>query len=313
VSRYTNLDGTTPDKGLGEVLRWQVERLKSGRSREGRDFVTPRRDNDGSVLGSPEASLTWIGHATFVHRLSGKLVATDPIWSERIQLLIPRRTAPGVALRQMPPLDVVTVSHSHYDHLDLPTLRKIGKDATYVVPKGNGALLTSAGLPQVVELGWWESFKVPRSEGGDLTITLVPAQHWSMRFPWDRNERLWGGFVYEGGEGTSYHAGDTAFSEAVFREIGERFPRIDWAMLPIGAYEPEWFMQPQHMGPEEAGRAWELLGAKNLCAMHWGTFDLTDEPPAEPPARLRAWWKERGHEPERMWIFDVGETRGLGG
>jgi L-ascorbate metabolism protein UlaG (beta-lactamase superfamily) len=310
MPRYTNLDGTTPDKGIGDVLRWQLARLKSGRKREGRDFVTPRRDNDGGALASPDASLTWIGHATFVQRLGGRLIATDPIWSERIQLVIPRRTAPGVPLRKMPRLDVVTVSHSHYDHLDLPTLRELGNDTIYVVPTGNGALLESARIAQIVELGWWDSFRAP---GGELTITLVPAQHWSMRFPWDRNQRLWGGFVYEGPEGTSYHAGDTAFSAEMFREIGARFPGIDWAMLPIGAYEPEWFMQPQHMGPEEAGQAWELLGAKNLCAMHWGTFDLTDEPPADPPARLRAWWKERRHDPSRLWIFDVGETRTLGG
>jgi L-ascorbate metabolism protein UlaG (beta-lactamase superfamily) len=216
-----------------------------------------------------------------------------------------------VALRKLPRLDVVTVSHSHYDHFDLPTLREIGNDTVYVVPAGNGEILRSQQFAQVVELGWWDTYRFPGAE--QLSVTLVPAQHWSMRTPWDRNERLWGGFVLTGPEGTSYHAGDTAFSEDVFRQIGARFPRIDWAMLPIGAYEPEWFMRPQHMGPEEAGRAWEILGAKNLCAMHWGTFDLTDEPPAAPPARLRAWWKERGHDPARLWIFDVGETRKLAG
>jgi L-ascorbate metabolism protein UlaG (beta-lactamase superfamily) len=132
-----------------------------------------------------------------------------------------------------------------------------------------------------------------------------------MRVPWDRNESLWGGFVYEAPEVTTYHAGDTAFDEPVFRAIAERFPKIDWAMLPIGAYDPQWFMQPQHMGPEEAGRAWELLGARTLAAMHWGTFKLTDEPVAEPPERMRAYWAERGHAPERLWILDVGETRSL--
>jgi L-ascorbate metabolism protein UlaG (beta-lactamase superfamily) len=308
MARYTNLDGTTPDKGLGDMLRWQLGRLTSSRSREGRDFVTPRRENDGSALAAMDPSLTWIGHATFAQRLGGKLIATDPIWSESIQAVVQRRTPPGVPLRKMPHLDIVTVSHAHYDHLDLPTLRKIGNDTIYVVPAGNGAILESHRFAQVVELGWWDTYRAP---GGQLAITLVPAQHWSMRMPWDRNTRLWGGFVFEGPEGTSYHAGDTAFSEDMFRQIGRRFPAIDWAMLPIGAYEPEWFMQPQHMGPEEAGRAWELLGAKNLCAMHWGTFDLTDEPPAEPPARMRAWWKEGGRDPERLWIFDVGETRSL--
>ncbi len=132
-----------------------------------------------------------------------------------------------------------------------------------------------------------------------------------MRVPWDRNERLWGGFVYESAEGVAYHAGDTAMSEDVFRAIADRCPKIDWAMMPIGAYEPTWFMASQHMGPEEAGRAWEILGARRLLAMHWGTFKLTDEPIGEPPARMKAWFAERGYPADRLWIMDVGETRKL--
>lgn len=305
---YRNLDGTTPDKGLGAILKWQItDRLAGRRRRDTTPFTTPRRANDGSALREAGAHLTWIGHATFVMRLGGKLVATDPIWSPRIQT-IGRLCEPGVALEDCPPLDVVTVSHSHYDHLDMPTLRRIGREALYVVPKDNGDILTSAGLPNVVELGWWESHTV-----GDLRITLVPAQHWSMRVPWDRNKRLWGGFVYESltGEGTAYHAGDTAFAADVFRAIGERFPAIDWAMLPVGAYDPQWFMQAQHMNPEEAGRAFELLVAKTLVAMHWGTFRLTDEPLGEPPARVRAWWQEHGRDDANLWVVDVGETRRL--
>jgi L-ascorbate metabolism protein UlaG (beta-lactamase superfamily) len=158
-----------------------------------------------------------------------------------------------------------------------------------------------------VELGWWESI-----EEGGVRVTCVPAQHWSMRVPWDRNARLWAGFVVESDDGVAYHAGDTALSEPVFQAIAERFPRIDWAMLPIGAYDPEWFMSRQHMGPEEAGRAWQLLRARMLVAMHWGTFKLTDEPAGEPPARARAWFEQKGHAAERLWVLDVGETRGLG-
>jgi L-ascorbate metabolism protein UlaG (beta-lactamase superfamily) len=300
MATYRNLDGTTPDKGLRDVLRWQLTRRR-GRA----PFTTPRRDNDGRALGATDPHLTWIGHATFVQRLGGKLLATDPIWSGRIHT-IPRLAAPGVALEACPPLDVVTISHAHFDHLDVPTLKRIGNGALYVVPKDNADVLRRAGLTSVVELGWWESHDV-----GELRVTLVPAQHWSMRGPWDRNRRLWGGFVYESPEGTSYHAGDTAFNEQVFAAIAERFPRIDWAMLPIGAYEPIWFMRPQHMGPEEAGRAFEMLGAERLVAMHWGTFALTDEPIGEPPERLRAFWAERGHAEERLWVMDVGETRAL--
>lgn len=307
MPRYTNLDGTTPDKGPGDIFRWQViDRLRGRRPAQPGPFEPPRGEPDRDALHGAAAHLTWVGHATFLARLGGKTIATDPVWSTRLHT-IPRVSAPGLALEDAPRIDVVTVSHSHYDHLDLPTLARIGGDALYVVPKDNADILTGAGLRNVVELGWWESHRI-----GDLRVTLVPSHHWSMRTPWDKNKRLWGGFVYEGPEGTAYHAGDTAMSEQVFTRIGERFPSIDWAMLPIGAYEPAWFMQPQHMNPDEAVRAFELLGAKTLVAMHWGTFRLTDEPLAEPPARARTRFRERGHGEDRLWVMALGETRRLG-
>jgi N-acyl-phosphatidylethanolamine-hydrolysing phospholipase D len=229
MPHYTNLDGTTPDKDLRALLKWQIaDRIRGKKRKDPGGFVTPHRDNDGRALASAGPSLTWIGHATYVQRLGGALVATDPIWSERLGPR--RRLAPaGVALGDLPPIDVVTVSHSHYDHLDLPTLRRLGDGPVYIVPLDVGELLRREGLTKVVELGWWQSHVVD-----DLRVTLVPAQHWSMRVPWDRNKRLWGGFVYESREGTSYHAGDTAFSEDVFRAIAERFPRIDWAAAAHG-------------------------------------------------------------------------------
>ena len=308
MPRYVNLDGTTPDKGLGDILKWQIVDRLAGRTRPaGGPFETPRRVNDGRALLATTPHLTWIGHSTFVFRLGGVLVATDPVFARRMGPRA-RLTPPGVAPEALPPVDVVTVSHSHYDHMDLPSLRALARHGAplFVVPKDNAEVLRGAGIERVVELGWWESTDV-----GGLRVTLVPAQHWSMRVPWDRNERLWGGFVYESTEGVAYHAGDTAMSEAVFRAIAERCPRVDWAMLPIGAYDPTWFMQPQHMGPEEAGRAWELLGARVLVAMHWGTFKLTDEPTGEPPERVRAWFAEHAHAPERLGVLDVGETRAL--
>jgi L-ascorbate metabolism protein UlaG (beta-lactamase superfamily) len=311
--RYTNLDGTTPDKGFGAIFKWQVtDRLAGKRPKGPPAAATPTRPNDGAALLPLTPHLTWIGHASFVQRLGGKLLVTDPVWGN-VPGGIKRLAPPGVALRALPPVDVVSISHSHYDHLDLPTLRALAdgpaKNATFIVPENVGEVLTSAGIANVVELPWWGAYTV-----GDLRVTLVPAQHWSMRVPWDRNRRLWGGFVYEGLDaagGTSWHTGDTAFSEEVFTAIGERFPHIDWAMLPIGAYDPAWFMQPQHMNPEEAIRAWELAHAKVLVAMHWGTFKLTDEPSDEPPRRVREEWAKRGHDPARLWVLDVGETRSL--
>jgi L-ascorbate metabolism protein UlaG (beta-lactamase superfamily) len=308
VVRYVNLDGTTPDKGFADILRWQlIDRLAGRRPRPDPSYRTPRRDNDGAALNATEPHLTWIGHATLVLRLGGALIATDPVFAPRMgpsRRLVP----PGVAPSRLPPVDLVTVSHSHYDHMDLPSLRTLAGRGSpvFVVPKDNGRLLRDAGIQQVIELGWWESTEVR-----GVRVTCVPAQHWSMRVPWDRNTRLWGGFLYEAAEGVAYHAGDTAFSEDVFRAIGQRSPPIDWAMLPIGAYDPNWFMASQHMGPEEAGSAWELLGARVLVAMHWGTFRLTDEPTGEPPERAKAWFRARGHDPGRLWILDVGETREL--
>jgi L-ascorbate metabolism protein UlaG (beta-lactamase superfamily) len=295
---------TRPQRGASHMLKWRIgDTLAGRRMRDPGGFTTPVRENDGATLVSRAPSLTWIGHATFVLRLGGALIATDPIWSQRISGVIARRAPPGVPLEAVPQLDLVTVSHNHFDHLDLPTLKRIGPATTYVVPLGNGALLRKAGLGDVVELDWWQSHRVK-----DVEVTLVPARHWSMRAPWNRNDMLWGGFVFRAAEGVAYHAGDTALFDG-FAEIGARLGPVDWAMLPIGAYEPRWFMEPQHMNPEDAGAAFAALGARTLVAMHWGTFKLTDEPLGEPPERMRAVFKARGFDDSRLWILDVGETR----
>ena len=297
---------TQPARGPADILRWQYERITGRtRRRERSPQGAPRRPNDGALVRALAASLTWVGHASFVARLGGKLVAIDPVFSERIQGVVPRLVGPGVVPEQLPPLDVVLVSHNHYDHLDLPSLKRVGPEALYVVPLGNGATLKRAGLPRVVELDWWQTHRA-----GELEVTLVPARHWSMRAPWDRNDGLWGGFVLRGPEGAAYHSGDTAYFDG-FAEIRARCGAPDWAMLPVGADEPRWFMQPQHMDPDDALRAFEDLGARTMVAMHWGTFVLTDEPAAEPPARTREGFASRGWDPSRLWVMEVGETREL--
>lgn len=298
---------TRPARGPADILRWQVIDRLTGRAKpRAKDPPgAPWRANDGAPVRELPASLTWVGHASFVLRMGGRLVAIDPVFSERIQGVVPRLVAPGLVPEALPPLDVVLVTHNHYDHLDVPSLRRIGPGALYVVPLGVGRTLAKAGLPRVVELDWWGSHR----EGG-LELTLVPARHWSMRAPWDRNDSLWGGFVIRGPEGAAYHSGDTGFFEG-FREIRERCGPLDWAMLPVGAYEPRWFMEPQHMNPEDALDAFELLGARTFVAMHWGTFVLTDEPAAEPPARTREGFAARGWDPSRLWVLDAGETRAL--
>jgi L-ascorbate metabolism protein UlaG (beta-lactamase superfamily) len=302
---------TQPRRGFSDILRWKVIepfRGVSGGGSESRGrrapFVTPRREPDRGLIRSGEASATWVGHASFFLTLGGARILIDPVFCSRIGP-VSRLVAPGIDLADLPDIDIVVVTHNHRDHMDPWTLKRLGAKPTYVVPIGNGAALKSLGAQNVVELDWWESTKL-----GELEVFIVPARHWSMRYPWDRNEALWGGCVIRSPEGTAYHSGDTAFFEE-FAEIGRRVGPIDWAMLPIGAYEPRWFMEPQHMCPEEAVEAFRLLGARRFLAMHWGTFRLTDEPTGEPPERARATWKEGGGAEDDLWILDIGETRRL--
>lgn len=300
-------DRATTPRGPLELLKWKVLDPLTGRgaARDRSQFRAPVRPPDPAALQSLAPSATWIGHATFLLRLGGKIIATDPVFSSRIAGTISRLAPPGLQLEDAPPIDVVTISHNHLDHLDVPSLRRIGPRALYVVPLGHGRWLKKIGALRTVELDWWQSHRE-----GDLEITLVPARHWSMRAPWTRNEALWGGFVVRSPEGAVYHAGDTAYFDG-FEEIGRRCGPIDWALLPIGAYEPRWFMQAQHMNPEDAGQAFLELGAGTLVAMHWGTFSLTDEPLSEPPERLRAFFRSNGIAEDRLWILDIGENRRL--
>lgn len=297
---------TQPERGVADIVRWRiVEPIKGNAAPKDSTTGPTTRAHDKDMIASGVSSLVWIGHASFLLTLGGKRILTDPVLGRRVGL-IERLSAPGMLVGELPPIDIVLVTHNHRDHLDAWSIRRLGDGPTYVVPKGNARLIHSfVRSATVVELDWWESTGVDSVE-----VTLVPARHWSMHWPWDRNEGLWGGYVIRGPEGTAYHSGDTAFWDA-FEEIGRRLGGIDWAMLPIGAYEPRWFMEPQHMNPEEAVMAARLLGAKNFVAMHWGTFKLTDEPMGEPPVRARNAWAREGGSEENLWILDPGETRHL--
>lgn len=317
MGRYSHL-ATKPERGPADLLKWKLAARRDKTEDDG--FVTPHRPYDRTLVESGRASLTWIGHASFLVVLGGLRILIDPILAPGLGLS-KRLVAPGIPLADLADIDVVLITHNHRDHLDDATLShilaahavhpaKLGKKSAplrprFIVPRGNGALLAKLGAGVIDELEWWETVRA-----GQVEITLVPARHWSMRMPWDRNESLWGGFVIRGPEGTAYHSGDTGFFDG-FAEIGERVRGIDWAMLPIGAYAPRWFMEPQHMCPEEAAQASQLLAARTFVAMHWGTYKLTDEPAGEPPVRAReAFLKTRSDE-ERLWILDVGETRRL--
>lgn len=302
--RFVNLDGSTP-RGLSAVLRWSVWDRLTGKRRQAPDRAAiPTVEPDLAVLAAPPgpgepARITWLGHASFLVQLDGVSLLVDPALLPAITGGIPRNVPPGVPIEKLPHIDAALVSHNHYDHLDLPTLERVG--APVIGGLGLERFFRDRHL-SATELGWWSEARV-----GPVRITFVPSQHWSRRGLLDTNRTLWGGFVIRGSRATLYHSGDTAYFEG-FREIGARFPHIDAALLPIGAYDPAWFMAPMHMNPEQALQAFLDLGATTFVAMHWGTFKLADEPLDEPPVRLEADRVRRGVAQERVRVLAIGET-----
>ncbi|MES1208962.1 MAG: MBL fold metallo-hydrolase, partial [Pseudomonadota bacterium] len=276
--RFVNLDGSGPQP-FRNVYKWAVADKLAGRRRKApaRADVPTIAIDPAALRGPPGpgagARLTWLGHASWLVQLGGLSLLIDPVLGASITGVIKRNGRPPLPPEQLPPIAAQLVSHNHYDHMDLPTLRAVG--APVVAGIGNGRSI--GGHPTVTELGWWDSADV-----GGVTVTFVPSQHWSRRALEAPNRALWGGFVVESAGTRIYHSGDTAYFDG-FQEIGRRFPRLDAALLPIGAYDPAWFMSKQHMNPDEALRAHADLGARRVIAMHWGTFKLTDEPLDEPP------------------------------
>ena len=252
-------------------------------------------------------ALTFVGHSTFLVRTASATLITDPVFTSHagpFGVLGPRRVrSPGVSLASLPPVDIVLVSHNHYDHLQHSSLRHFEQSAAYVAPLGvTRQLGLSSANGQTHELDWWQSLKI-----GDVTITAVPAQHFSARTPWDRNRTLWCGYVVEVDGLTIYFAGDTGYATH-FAEVGGRWPRIDLALLPIGAYEPRWFMIYAHMNPEEAVRAHLDLHARASVGMHFGTFQLTDEAIDEPLRALERARAERGVSADTFRVLGFGES-----
>lgn len=300
---------TKPVRGPADIFKWKV--LRKDQDPRGAGFaelelVRPgQREGGEAALASGEPCAVWIGHASWGLRLGGQLVVIDPVFSAALSGVVKRLVPPAFPVEECPAPDLVLVTHDHRDHFDFPSIAALPKTATYIVPLGNGPRIAKLGHANVVELDWWQPH-----QHGSLEITLVPARHWSMRMPWNRNATLWGGYIIRGPEGVAYHSGDTAWGDH-FAEIGQRIGPIDWAMLPIGAYSPRWFMSAQHVNPDEALAGFTALGAKNFLAMHWGTFKLTDEAVGEPKQRILELWAELGLDPARLWLMDVGESRAL--
>jgi L-ascorbate metabolism protein UlaG (beta-lactamase superfamily) len=258
--------------------------------------------------GDASAIVTFVGHSTFLIETAAANVLTDPMYSTQAgpwNVFGPRRVRrPAVALEDLPRISAILLSHNHYDHCDVPTLRALARrgDPLVVTPLGNAPLVRWSGIRRVEELDWWE-----HARSTPLPVALTPAHHFSARTPFDRNRALWGGFVVAAGSRRIYFAGDTAYA-AFFPEIARRLGPIDLALLPVGAYEPRWFMRGAHMNPAEAVQAHLELGAAASVGMHFGTFRLTTEGIDDPLRDLEEALRQRGVPESRFRTLAFGES-----
>ena len=312
-------------KSSGDFFRWQIERL-TGDLPKAPQTLTPTVAPDVAFIqGNAQAltmrpSITWIGHASMLVQTNGLNVLTDPIFSKRaspVQFFGSKRAQPpGLSLEQLPPVDVVLISHNHYDHLDKPSVLALSKRAQdktlFLVPLGVKALFDDLGIANVRALDWWDSVNV-----NGVEFHFTPVQHWSARGLGDSSQTLWGGWAVFGPDTHWYFSGDTGYSKD-FLDTQKRFadrqtPALgggfDLALLPVGAYEPRWFMKEQHINPAEAVQIHQDLKAKRSVGVHWGTFELTDEPLDQPPKDLAAAAREQGLAADAFTVMAIGQTR----
>lgn len=315
-------------KGLFALARWQFSAWRDGLPRPPATPTPLLVPDLGLIQGNGRAGaqmqpmVTWIGHATVLAQFAGINLLTDPMFSDRASPLSfvgpMRKHKPGVLVSELPHIHLVVISHNHYDHLDEASVRSLaaqpGGSPLFVVPLGLKAWLAERGIANAVELDWWQSHRL-----GDVEIVLTPVQHWSGRGLTDRLKTLWGGFALLSPQLHLFFAGDTGYSKD-FADIRDRFADrqspaqgggFDIALIPIGAYEPRWFMQTQHVNPDESVRVHRDLGAKASLAIHWGTFALTDESLDEPPRLLAAARKAQGVADAAFFTLALGETRRL--
>jgi len=365
LKRFANIDPIEQHTSMKQFKRWRQERIRKLRMKD-YSFTVPNVEPDIAYLENNRKwpSITWVGHSTFFIQFGGLNIITDPVWSTQMAFQ-KRLSAPGIKVEDVPPVDIVLISHSHYDHLNINSLRRLVGARQLLVPAGLGAKLRKKGFLRIKELHWWESVMY-----NGVKFTFVPSQHSTRRNPWDTNSSHWGGFVIErpasrseklvshvrdaseasdeiesalesraqiasaseaaaaqscpffSGEAyverpvisdfpTIYFAGDSGYFQG-FKEIGRRFP-VDVALLPIGAYEPEWFMAPQHITPEQALQAFDDLDAKWFIPMHYGAFKLADDTPREALDRLEAERRKRCISDERILALPHGETWRMSG
>lgn len=330
---FANRFGAEGPPAQGGFWRWQWERLWQARAPDEPDrigLITP----DAAYLRANrhDTTVTWLGHSTVLWQLQGLNILTDPIFSERaspVRFAGPKRhTPPPLALAELPPIDVVLISHNHYDHLDRDTVLALnaqpGGPPLFVVPLGVDLWMAEQGIARVQRLDWGDSVTLPApggshreahaAPGSAVTVELVPVQHWSSRSPWDRNATLWGGYVVStqlaGAPYRLFFAGDTGYSPD-FQALGERLGGVDFAAIPVGCYEPRWFMAKQHANEDDAVRIHLDVRSRLSMGIHWGTFRLCDEPIHAPLQGLPAARARHGVAEDAFVLFPLGQTRVL--
>ena len=289
-AEYKNTNGVASDKSFGDMLKW----IRSDVVPEITKIEISSDWEEINLLEDDNYAI-WIGHSTFLIKKNGVTILTDPIFSKRaspFRNIGPKRLIPpAIPLNKIPKIDVITVSHNHYDHLDIRSLKKISKnhpDAIFLVPAGDEKLLLRKRIKNVYNFNWWESI-----EHKEFVFTFTPVQHWSKRSLFDRNKSLWGGWYIKNKDYSIYHAGDTGYSKD-FIDTRLKLGAPKYAFIPIGAYDPEWFMAESHVNPEDAVKIMLDLEAEKAFGMHWATFTLTDEDTIEPKERLKKAVDENG-------------------
>ena len=301
--RFKNNDEVAAGKSFKDFLKWSFTNKKP-------EIVAIDSSDEWKQLNSSSSDyLVWIGHATYLINKDGLTILTDPVFSKRaspVRFAGPKRLIPpAIPIEKLPKIDVITVSHNHYDHLDLRSLKQIYKanpNATFLVPKGDKRRLERRGIENVKEFLWWEEIEIQGSK-----FTFTPVQHWSARGIADRNKSLWGGWFMELKTESIYHAGDTGYSRD-FIETKKRLGSPSLSFIPVGAYAPRWFMKTNHVNPPEAIQVALDLESKKNFGMHWGTFQLTGEEIMEPPELLKQSLIELGLPEEFFRVLKPGQV-----
>jgi L-ascorbate metabolism protein UlaG (beta-lactamase superfamily) len=305
-TEFFNASRTAP-KGVRDLLKWQ---FRSPKAKWPKTFPSPHADTPPALVNGDQVRVSFIGHASYLIQAHGKAILIDPVFSDRcgpLGIAGPKRVnAPGIAFDALPKIDAVIVTHNHYDHMDMGALKRLAKrDRPQIItPLGNDMIMRAhLGDVTFKVLDWHQDFAFSQ----DIGLHAVPTQHWSARGMRDRMHALWASFVLKIGAKTIYAVGDSGLGDGrIFRDVGQRFPGIDLALLPIGAYEPRWFMRDQHMNPEDAVQALEFCGAKRAVGHHWGTFQLTNEAVDAPRTELAAALATRNIPAERFIALQPG-------